>query len=797
MEEITAVYIRERLRFQSTDGDTIIADIRLVNGSGDLFSDALPIAVKGKADVDELQPHQTYRFYGRGWSDYTNKRTGRTEHQFAFQTFVRSQPFGRAGVISYLKQAGRGHGIGQARATMLWEKFGSDAVRILREEPEVAAAAVAGLSVGSATEAARWLEEEHALEGCTIDLIDLLAGRGFPKDTARKAVRLWGNRAAEIIKRDCFRLMSFRGCGFKRCDALWMELGLPASRLRRQALCAWYTIASNTDGHTWFPVDYCVQGLRQQIGGADVRPVAAIKLAKKIGQLSLDRNGALSTLRSDADAGVIVPAGGKLWVAEGRKAWNEDKLAELIVASFGEVVRWPDVDQVRGIDQHQRKWLAHSLRGSVGILGGGPGTGKTFTAASLIALLVEQVGANEIGIGCPTGKAAVRMTEALTAYGLPLRARTWHSLLGIGQTDAESGNWGFKHDENNPLPFKVLIGDESSMLDTNLMCSIFRARAAGTLFLLVGDINQLPPVGHGAPLRDLIRAGLPYGELREIKRNSGGIVEACAAIRDGRRWEAGDNLQLFEHAEPEWQIKRLVQLLRAAKDDGFDPVWDCQTVVAVNAKSKLSRKDVNKALQEELNKHPEIKGQPFRLGDKIVCLKNGFYQLFDHEDLQASEIGETQINERGEVFVANGELAEVIDVAEKLIVAKLSSPTRTIKIPRGRSQETDDGGQDGGENGTSSTGCSWDLGYALSVHKSQGSEWPVVLVLIDEYPGARMVCDRSWLYTAISRAKKRCVLIGRKATAERFCRQQKMGRRKTFLKQLIALKTAELTLVEL
>lgn len=802
MQEIEAIFIRERFRFAGSDGDTIIADIRLVNGSSSAFpeDDSLPVAVKCKADVDELQPHQTYRFYGRGWSDYTNRRTGLVEHQFAASTFIRSQPHGRAGVISYLKQAGRGHGIGQARATTLWEKFGSDAVRILREEPEIAAAAVAGLSVESAREAARWLEEEHALEGCTIDLIDLLSGRGFPKDTARKAVKLWGNRAAEIIRRDPYQLMSFRGCGFKRTDALWMELGLPASRLRRQALCAWYTIASNTDGHTWYPVEFCVQGLQQQIGGSDVRPVAAIKLAKKIGQLSLDRNGALSTLRSDPTTGAIIPKGGKLWVAEGRKAWCEDRLAELIVNSFSEVVRWPDVSQVSGIDGHQREQLAKALGGTVGILGGSPGTGKTYTAAALIEQCCQVFGAGEIGIGCPTGKAAVRMTEALAGYGLPLRARTWHSLLGIGQADGDSGNWGFKHNESNPLPFKVLIADEHSMTDCNLMCSIMRARAAGTLFLMCGDVNQLPPVGHGAPLRDLIAAGLPYGELREIKRNSGGIVEACAAIRDGKRWGGGDNLQIFEHAEPEWQIKRLLQLLQAAKDEGFDPIWHCQVVVAVNAKSKLSRKEVNKILQAELNKNPEIKGQPFRLGDKIVNGKNGFFPIFDQDDLQASE--DVQVNDRGECYVANGELAEIVDVADKLVVARLSNPARTIKIPRGRSQDqgSQDGGNgvdDGSDSDKSSTGCSWDLGYALSVHKSQGSEWPIVIVMVDEYPGARMICSKEWLYTAISRAKQRCCLIGKKATADRFCRTTAIRKRKTFLRELIALKTAERILVEL
>ncbi len=149
-----------------------------------------------------------------------------------------------------------------------------------------------------------------------------------------------------------------------------------------------------------------------------------------------------------------------------------------------------------------------------------------------------------------------------------------------------------------------------------------------------------------------------------------------------------------------------------------------------------------------------------------------------------------------EAYVANGELAEVIEVSEKHFIAKLTSPERIVRIPRGKSQDSQEDG-DGADSDKPATGCSWDLAYGISVHKSQGSEWPLVIVLLDEYPGARMVCDRSWVYTAISRARSKCVLIGRKATAGRFCRQQKMQRRKTFLRELICRKSAEQVLVDL
>ena len=787
LEEISAVYLRERIRF---DDESAIAECRLANGSGSLFVTEKDFSCKVKAEIDELTPQLEYRFYGH-WSTYKNKRTGRDEKQFDAKTFVRSQPHGRAGVIAYLCQAGKGNGLGAARAATLWEKFGSDAIRILRETPEVVLAAIPGLTGKQAANASEWLVDEQALEGCNLDLMDLLTGRGFPKDTARKCIKEWGNEAAGLIKRDPYRLMSFRGCGFKRCDALYLHLGLPPTRLRRQALCGWYAIASDTEGHTWYPVATAMLGIRRSIGGTDLRPERAVELATRLGKIAVDRNGALSTLSTD-QAGNITAVGGQQWVAEGRKAWCEEQLAELIVNSREEVCQWPDVADIEGISEHQCGELTKSLHGMVGILGGSPGTGKTYTAAKLILKLIQVFGANQIAVGAPTGKAAVRISESMQASGIQIRARTWHSLLGIGKADPSSGNWGFEHGKSNPLSYKVLIGDESSMLDTNLMSSIFRARSVGCHVLLCGDVNQLPPVGHGAPLRDLIAAGLPYGELREIKRNSGGIVEACAAIRDGKPWRAGENLQIFEWGSPELQIKQILQTLSDAKDAGLDRIWDCQAVVAVNEKSDLSRKALNRILQGELNPNPPVSGQPFRLGDKIVNTKNGYFPSigFDHDD------PDTQTNDKNECYCANGEQARVIDVQEKMIIAELSNPKRTVKIPRGKSHDSQDDG-DGDNSDKTVTGCSWDLAYAISVHKSQGSEWPWVIVMIDEYPGARMICDRSWIYTAISRAKDRCILIGKKATADRFCRQQKMNQRKTFLRERIHLLSAERILVEL
>lgn len=286
----------------------------------------------------------------------------------------------------------------------------------------------------------------------------------------------------------------------------------------------------------------------------------------------------------------------------------------------------------------------------------------------------------------------------------------------------------------------------------------------------------------------MIAAGVPYGELTEIKRNSGGIVEACQMIRAGRPWNYGDNLIGLDCRD---QMAGLLATIRQAADAGLDPIWDVQPVVAVNAKSPLSRKAVNEFLQAELNvaSRDRPRGQSFSLKDKIVNTKNGLFKLVD-ENLEGDD--EIEQNDKGETFVANGELAEVIEVGEKHFTARLNAPRRIIRIPRGRASDQDepDGG-DGANSDKTSTGCSWDLGYALSVHRSQGSEWKWVIVMVDEYPGARMICTREFWYTSFSRAKEKCIVIGKKAIVDAGCRKVAIGRRKTFLKELILKKRAE------
>lgn len=755
LQELTGEWRGERQRW----GETVLGLVREHASAGaqsELTIGQNDLTVKGPAGEVELERGFSYRFYGRFTE---HPRYGR---QFAFQTFVRSQPHGREGVVRYLAKAPH---VGPATSKTLWDKFGGDAVRIMRETPEIAAAATK-LTDQQAREAAAWLEREKGLENCSIELMDLLTGRGFPRTTAKKAVEVWGNRAAEVIQRNPYVLMRFRGCGFGRCDAMYLDLGLPAGKLKRQALCCWYVLSRDTEGDTWKSVEFVVEGLRAKVGAAEVDAPAALRLAK--------RGGLVATRRDESN---------RLWVAEARRAAAEERVAAYVAQALAEPNAWPDDLFLDGASEHQEVQLGYAMGAHVGLFNGSPGTGKTYTIAALVTSLVAQYGADAVAIACPTGKAAVRATEAMQAYGVPLRATTIHSLLKVAE-NTEGEGWKFTHYQENPLPQRFLIVDEASMIDAGLMASLLAARGAGAHVLLVGDPGQLPPVGHGAPLRDLIRASIPRGELQEIRRNAGTIVEACAAIRHERAWRPDarvalpeQNLKLVEASSPKAQIEKVLACLRAAKADGLDPIWDCQVLAAVNARSPLARKALNEVLQAELNPSGARAGDnPFKVGDKIVNTKNGFLPLEDGQRPGPDAV----IGDDGKVFVANGELARVVRVEEKLTVAELSSPKRVVKIPRGGAS-----GAEGESDDATGTGCQWDLGYALSTHKSQGSEWPVVVVVLDEYAGARLVCSREWLYTAISRAKRLCFMVGKLATAQGFCRRSSIEKRKTFLVERI------------
>jgi ATP-dependent exoDNAse (exonuclease V) alpha subunit len=266
---------------------------------------------------------------------------------------------------------------------------------------------------------------------------------------------------------------------------------------------------------------------------------------------------------------------------------------------------WPKPAELSVATGHQREQYALATRGPVGILAGNPGVGKSFIVAQIIRAVISEHGVSQTGIACPTGKAAQRINELLLEHSIHgIEATTMHRMLGVSRNGHDRKGWGFIHNSDNPLLKRFVFLDEQSMTDTDLWASTLAAISPGTHVLCVGDFAQLPPVGHGAPLRDMIAAGLPYGELTEVHRNGGDIVTACRDVKEGRPFrpspcvnlEAGHNLPHVEAARPTLVLGALGNLLRSCPA-GIDPVWDVQVLCAINEKSEVSRKLLNAMLQ--------------------------------------------------------------------------------------------------------------------------------------------------------------------------------------------------------
>lgn len=813
------------------------------------------VTIKGEAEEGALRVGLIYRLFGRFVSHH------KYGDQFHFTATVLETPADQQSIVAYLTSI-KSPMLGAVTAKRIFEAYGNDAIKTLIDEPAKVAAAIPRFSLQNATEAADKLRGKERTRRTTVDLMGLLHGRGLPKKTVEKLIDDYGSEAAAIVRRNPYCLMNYRGCGFLKADRLYMELASQhpphvalkmAARLKRQALCCWYAIARGSDGHTWYPQAIARNAVAKEISGQDVKFDKAVRLAIKVGMLEE---------RCEM---------GTRYLAEGKKARAERDIARCLVMAEQETERlggtcWPSLEGL-GLKEHQQEEAEKALQGIIGVFGGAPGTGKTWSSARIAAAIIQIHGREKIAVCAPTGKAAVRVTEAMQSSGIDLSATTIHSLLLV---QSSGDDWGFEYDEKKPLPLSYILVDEASMLDAPLMAALLKARPKGCHILFIGDINQLAPVGHGAPLRDMIAAGIPYGELTKIERNWGRIVQACADIRDKRKFipspaldlAKGENLVLIERETPEEQIDTLQKMLQQFVDASprkYDPVWDVQILCAVNAKSPLGRKPLNKQLQELLNfEGQRVEGNPFRVADKVINTKNGMVPRVDqqeesftcpkcqceqgkwdssrctlkcscgHEwrsdepddirpspkeqppfdtyfgdlsadlgslsDEDATEQKQDKDPNAGKVRVANGEQAEVLQVEPNKMTCRMNSPDRLILIPRGTSKDKNEneaakveGDEEEGnevEEKSTGTGCNWELAYAISGHKSQGSEWKLVIIMADEHNSARRVQSRNWIFTAISRAKMACWIIGKKSVVDEMCKRDGLWR-KTFLVEII------------
>ena len=670
---------------------------------------------------------QLYEFTG------TNEYNERfRQNQLRFHTYRPVLPDTNDGILRYLVQTARW--VGPATARALVEAHGTDTLRIIREEPDKIGD-VPGLTADRIKEMQLSLLSSAATEAAMIEVGTMLGGTLGPS-AARKAVEKWGESAARLIRHNPFILTRLRGVGFLSADAVYRKLGLPEASPKRHARAILHALEeiAGKEGHT-LVTDARVRGEASRwVGKLSDRAVPMAARARAIVQ---DQSLAIDNMQL-----------GDLAAAEEYAASKVRDLAD----SAGDLSRVL-IDQT-GMAADQQAAADAILEHPVSILTGAPGTGKTWTLARAVQAM-ERSGLR-VALCAPTGKAAKQMSQAL-AGSVSATPQTIHSALEAQISD--DGEFSFARNELDPLDAHIVVADEFSMVDARLARSLLRAIRPPTRLLIVGDHYQLPSVGPGAVLRDLIDAGVPMVELTEIKRNAGLLVRQCHAMKAGRTLAPADRLDLdaglnWRHVEagsPD-EILAVVRSLLVSKLPalGIEPKWDSQLISPTNERGQLSCEALNKLARSLLNPCETFDRKlPFGEGDKIVRCKNGR--------------AKSRTDQGDEVRIVNGDLGIAVSCEQRKIAADFRFPDRQVWISRAEHQLK--------------------LAYCLTCHKMQGSEVPVVILPLHSSFCSMPMFNREWLYTAFSRAKRFIVTIGDLEALERGIRKVGNRERRTSLRE--------------
>ncbi len=639
-------------------------------------------------------------------------------------------PFSAEGIEKYLA-SGLIRGIGPVMASRIIEEFGAEALDIFEQTPD-RLLEIEGIGPAKLRSIKKSWSEQKEIRNLIIFLQDHGVGPGY----AARIFRHYGASAINILKSNPYRIASdVAGIGFLTADQIADKLGFEKnSRFRVEAgiLYALNQIAES--GHVYFPYDGLVRNCRDMLQAEEPLVEAALATAASSGRIVIDEQipergvylAGLHLAESETASRIrsLLEGPGRL------DQVNPDKAIGRAQEKLGIRLADKQIDAVRC-----------ALDEKVMIITGGPGTGKT----TIIKFILEVFGKSglEICLAAPTGRAAKRMTEAT---GHP--AATIHRLLEFSHSKG-----GFQRNEENPLKCDLLIVDEVSMIDTVLMQQMLSALPLEIKLILVGDVNQLPSVGPGNVLRDMIGSGIvPVVELDEIFRQA----EQSAIIMNAHRIYSG-LLPVFRAAEQEGRdfffieredakevtetILELVQK-RLPAHFGFDPIEDIQLITPMN-KGEIGTIALNLALQAALNPPGAAEvsrgGRTFRVLDKVMQVRNNYDREVFNGDV--------------------GRIARIDHENQELIV---SYDGREISYDFADLDEIVHA-------------------YAISVHKSQGSEYPAVIIPV--LTRHFIMLQRNLLYTAVTRGKKLVVLIGSKKALAIAVRNGKSQERCTFLKE--------------
>jgi exodeoxyribonuclease V alpha subunit len=646
--------------------------------------------------------------------------------QLKVSSYEQSVPTDVIAITRYLS-SGAIKGVGEALANRIVGTFGTDTFRVIEEEPELLVK-VKGISERIAINIHNQFHEVQGMR----DAMIFLQKYDIPSALAVKIYNFYGPALYEVIKNNPYRLAEdIQGVGFATADAIAERVGIEQdSEYRLKAGVLYELGLALANGHCCYPKHELIELSEQLLG------VSGTRLKEPLETAVLERK-AIVEKREDQEY-VYPPAMYYMELNVARMLKNLDNHRFCTAAKAEEKAARALKGFKTSLEEEQRKAVEMSFEHGLFILTGGPGTGKTTTIRAIIKLLESE--GLEYLLAAPTGRAAKRMTEATG-----VEARTIHRLLEFSNSQDATGEAGFERNADNPLEADAIIIDEMSMVDISLMNALLKAVPPGTRLILVGDENQLPSVGPGSVLHDILAAGVFANvRLKKIFRQG----EESHIIINAHKINAGEYPDL-ETGHPDFFLIRrnktadiqgvIARLLteKLPKHLHCEPL-DIQ-VLSPMRKGELGVETLNRLLQNYMNPkredEPEVEshGFKFRVGDKVMQIKNNY-------DIEWYEKNKRGFIVKQGTGIFNGDMG---------IIRRISTVTSTITI------EFDDGRfADYPYSGLEEI----ELAYAVTVHKSQGSEYPAVILPL--LTGPRQLFHRNILYTAVTRAKKSVAIIG-------------------------------------
>lgn len=726
--ESLAGYVEHIIYRNADNGYTVL---NLVSGEDEITCVGIFSAIAEGENIEAQGEYTEHPTYGQ---------------QFKVTSFEEKAPEDEEAIERYLG-SGAIKGIGLAMAARIVRRFKGDTFRIIEEEPE-RLAEIKGISNRKAMEIASQVNEKRDLRQAMI----FLQQYGITMNLAVKVYQAYGQDVYGIIRENPYRLADdIDGVGFRTADEIAARVGIRMdSDFRVRSGILYTLLQASGEGHTYLPETELTPRASKLLN------VTAEQVEKQYMDLAIERKIILKQMEDQTQ---IYAA--SFYYMEANTATMLKRLNVSYDVSDAEIeqrIRGIEKKSGMTLDEHQVTAVKEAVRNGLLVITGGPGTGKTTTINTIIRYF--ELEGLEIFLAAPTGRAAKRMSET-TGF----EARTVHRMLELN--GGAEGSGGFERDESNPLEADVIIVDEMSMVDISLMYSLLKAISVGTRLILVGDVNQLPSVGPGSVLRDIIQShACNVVMLTKIFRqaSTSDIIVNAHKINRGEKVSLDNKSMDFfflKRYEADKIINVTLQLIKQKlpKFVGASE-YDIQVLTPMR-KGLLGVERLNTILQMYLNPPSDRKKEKehgaivFREGDKVMQIKNN-YQL---EWEIRSKYGLCIDKGTGVFNGDTGIIEEINDFAE----------TITVNFDEGRMVEYSYKLLD-----------ELELAYAVTIHKSQGSEYPAVVIPL--LSGPRMLMNRNLLYTAVTRAKKCVTIVGDDTTFEQMIENNSQQRRYSGLK---------------